>query len=103
MKKSDEMFKSWVAQMASQSTAIFLQTKEEFQDLEKESSIEVESLKIELEDYENNLSIFEAKFNDLMLEKSNYKKRWHEQLARNNELEKELKNLRANLSVGGNE
>lgn len=103
MKKSDEMFKSWVAQMASQSTAIFLQTKEEFQELEKEASIEVESLKIEIEDYENNLGIFEAKFNDLKLEKSNYKKWWHEQLALNNELKKELKALQANLNAGGNE
>jgi peptidoglycan hydrolase CwlO-like protein len=50
--KSDEMMKSLTAQLASQATAIYMQTKSEMREMESQLSAEIDWLKMQVEDLE---------------------------------------------------
>ncbi len=112
--KSDEMFKSLAAQVASQSVAIFLQQKQEreheelihFESLD-ELRNEIEELKQELVEKDRALgetsrvlTSIKFKAEAITLERDRMKKSWQEQLEVNRVLKRELEALRANQPIG---
>ena len=119
--KSDEMLKSYVAQIASQGVAIFLQQKQEAREQEVGHFEVYDELQTRLEDMEANYRSLEEVKNNLQTElkerlyelqavKEDYKsvcnecnevKRWwHRQLTENRDLKEELRLAKACKSVG---
>jgi len=119
--RSDEMLKSYVAQIASQGVAIFLQQKQEAKEQEVGHFEVYDELQTRLEDMEANYRSLEEVKNNLQSElkerlyelqavKEDYKsvceerdevKRWwHRQLTENRELKEELRLAKACKSVG---
>lgn len=119
--KSDEMLKSYVAQIASQGVAIFLQQKQEAREQEVGHFEVYDELQTRLEDMEANYRSLEEVKNNLQselkerlyeIEKLNRfyesvreerdecKKWWHRQLTENRELKEELRLAKACKSVG---
>jgi len=108
--KSDEMFKTFVAQVAGQATAIFLQAKAEKQEITQQAFEVHDDLRLEIEDYEQNLRQIEVRYNQLIekhsqeilrldAEAKKYKKFWHDTLKANKELTKERNDLLDRLSL----
>lgn len=118
--KSDEMLKSYVAQIASQGVAIFLQQKQEAKEQEVGHFEVYDKLQTRLEDMEANYRSLEEVKNNLQTElkerlyelqavKEDYKsvreerdevKRWwHRQLTENRELKEELRALQSGASL----
>lgn len=119
--RSDEMLKSYVAQIASQGVAIFLQQKQEAREQEVGHFEVYDELQTRLEDMEANYRSLEEVKNNLQTElkerlyelqavKQDYKSVcderdevkhwWHRQLTENRELKEELRLAKACKSVG---
>lgn len=105
--KSDEMLKSYVAQIASQGVAIFLQQKQEAREQEVGHFEVYDELQTRLEDMEANYRSLEEVKNNLQTELQErlyelqaVKEGWHRQLDTNNDLRKEIGALREKVTIG---
>lgn len=94
--KSDQMFKSFVAQMAGQATAIYLQAKAEKQEISQQAFEVHDGLRMDLEDYEANLQTIEDRFNE---EVAKYKGWWADARREIRELKAQNASLLAKLTV----
>lgn len=105
--KSDEMFKSLAAQIASQSVGIFLQQKQESREEEIVHFETVDELRLCIENLEQELAEKEGLLDDSVEKVADLSKRlqvaseerdrlqkwWHEELSLNRELREEIETL----------